>query len=117
MEEAYVSAIPYIKEIEEKQSKIIGIEGMCGAGKSTLGEVLHTVYPESNLFHADDYFLQPHQRTAERFAEVGGNLDRERMKEEIKTYQVLLEAEEQIERVEGKLASEVITRLKRKYGE
>ena len=83
MESVYVSAIPYIKEIEEKQSKIIGIEGMCGAGKSTLGEVLHTVYPESNLFHADDYFLQPHQRTAERFAEVGGNLDRERMKEEI----------------------------------
>lgn len=83
MEAAYVGAIPYIKEIEEKQSKIIGIEGMCGAGKSTLGEVLHTVYPESNLFHADDYFLQPHQRTAERFAEVGGNLDRERMKEEV----------------------------------
>ena len=83
MEEIYVNAIPYIKEIEEKQSKIIGIEGMCGAGKSTLAEVLHTVYPDSNLFHADDYFLQPHQRTAERFAEVGGNLDRERMKEEL----------------------------------
>ena len=83
MEEAYVSAIPYIKEIEEKQSKIIGIEGMCGAGKSTLAEVFHAVYPESNLFHADDYFLQPHQRTEERLTEVGGNLDRERMKEEI----------------------------------
>ena len=83
MEGIYVSAIPYIKEIEKKQSKVIAIEGMCGAGKSTLGEVLHTVYPESNLFHADDYFLQPHQRTAERFAEVGGNLDRERMKDEI----------------------------------
>ena len=83
MEEAYVKAIPYIKEIEEKNSKIIGIEGMCGAGKSTLGEVLHTVYPNSNFFHADDYFLQPHQRTAERLVEIGGNLDRERMKEEI----------------------------------
>jgi len=83
MEEAYVNAIPYIKDIEANQSKIIGIEGMCGAGKSTLGEVLHMVYPESNLFHADDYFLQPHQRTSERLAEVGGNLDRERMKEEI----------------------------------
>lgn len=83
MEGIYVSAIPYIKEIEEKQCKVIGIEGMCGAGKTTLGVVLHTVYPEANLFHADDYFLQPHQRTRERFAEVGGNLDRERMKEEI----------------------------------
>ncbi len=83
MEEAYVNAIPYILEIEKRKSKVIGIEGMCGSGKSTLGEILHTVYPESNLFHADDYFLQPHQRTAERLAEVGGNLDRERMKEEI----------------------------------
>ena len=83
MEEIYVSAIPYIQRIEKNQSKVIAIEGMCGAGKSTLGAVLHKVYPESNLFHADDYFLQPHQRTPERFAEVGGNLDRERMKEEI----------------------------------
>lgn len=83
MEEEYIKSYPYILEIEKNQSKVIGIEGMCGAGKSTLGEILHKVYPESNLFHADDYFLQPHQRTEERLSEIGGNLDRERMKEEI----------------------------------
>ena len=31
----------------------------------------------------DDYFLQPYQRTEERLAEPGGNVDYERFKEEI----------------------------------
>ena len=31
----------------------------------------------------DDFFLQPHQRTAERLAEPGGNVDYERFKEEV----------------------------------
>lgn len=32
---------------------------------------------------ADDFFLRPEQRTPERLAEPGGNLDRERMKSEV----------------------------------
>lgn len=62
---------------------IIAIDGMSGSGKSTLGELLHMNYPESNLFHMDDYFLQPHQRTAKRLMEAGGNVDYERFKSEI----------------------------------
>ena len=31
----------------------------------------------------DDFFLQPHQRTKERFLEVGGNIDRERFLDEV----------------------------------
>ena len=31
----------------------------------------------------DDFFLRPEQRTPERFAEPGGNVDRERMLEEV----------------------------------
>lgn len=61
---------------------IVAIDGMAGSGKSTLGELLKAVY-ECNLFHMDDYFLQPHQRTAERLAEPGGNVDHERFKAEI----------------------------------
>jgi hypothetical protein len=30
------------------------------------------------LFHTDDFFLQPHQRTRERLESVGGNIDYER---------------------------------------
>ena len=31
----------------------------------------------------DDFFLRPEQRTPERFAEIGGNVDRERFAEEV----------------------------------
>ena len=62
---------------------VIAIDGMSASGKTTLAERLHTEFPESNLFHMDDYFLQPHQRTPERLSEVGGNVDYERFMDEI----------------------------------
>lgn len=62
---------------------VVAIDGMSGGGKTTLGELLHQEFPCSNLFHIDDYFLQPHQRTSERLVEVGGNVDYERFKDEI----------------------------------
>ncbi len=61
---------------------VVSIDGMCGSGKSTLGRVLEEIY-DCNLFHMDDFFLRPEQRTEERFAEPGGNVDYERFKEEI----------------------------------
>ncbi len=60
----------------------IAIDGMCGAGKSTLGQLLTERY-ECNLFHMDDFFLRPEQRTKERYAEPGGNVDYERFREEV----------------------------------
>lgn len=62
---------------------VIAIDGMSGSGKSTFSALLHKVFPESNLFHMDDYFLQHSQRTIERLAEVGGNVDYERFYSEI----------------------------------
>ena len=38
---------------------------------------------DCNVFHMDDFFLRPEQRTPERFAEVGGNVDYERFKDEV----------------------------------
>lgn len=67
----------------EKEQVLVAIDGMSGSGKSTLGALLHKNFPDSNLFHMDDFFLQPHQRTPERLAEIGGNVDYERFKEEI----------------------------------
>ena len=61
----------------------IAIDGMSASGKTTLGKLLHNEIPESNLFHMDDYFLQPYQRTEERLKEVGGNVDYERFMDEI----------------------------------
>lgn len=68
--------------VEDGKPVVVAIDGMCGAGKSTLGNLLHEVY-DCNLFHMDDFFLRPEQRTPERFAEVGGNVDYERFKTEI----------------------------------
>lgn len=61
---------------------IIAIDGRCASGKTTLGEKLKNKFG-GNLFHADDYFLRPHQRTEERLALPGGNFDKERFREEI----------------------------------
>ena len=61
---------------------VVSIDGMCGSGKSTLGRILEEIY-DCNLFHMDDFFLRPEQRTPERFAEPGGNVDYERFKAEI----------------------------------
>lgn len=66
----------------EEQSVTVAIDGMCGSGKSTLGRVLAEIY-DCNLFHMDDFFLQPEQRTPERLAEPGGNVDYERFQKEI----------------------------------
>ena len=60
----------------------LAIEGGSASGKSTLGSVLEQVY-DCTLLHMDDFFLQPHQRTPERFAQPGGNVDRERFLEEV----------------------------------
>ena len=61
---------------------LIAIDGMCGSGKSTLGTFLAKEL-HASLFHMDDFFLQPHQRTEERLAEPGGNVDYKRFKDEV----------------------------------
>lgn len=62
---------------------VVAIDGMSGSGKTTLAKLLHREFTNSNVFHMDDYFLQPHQKTSKRSEEVGGNVDYERFKKEI----------------------------------
>ena len=61
---------------------IIAIDGNCTAGKTTLAAVLEKEY-DCNVFHMDDFFLRPEQRTADRYAQPGGNVDYERFREEV----------------------------------
>ena len=60
----------------------IAIDGVCGGGKSTLGQAIAKKY-DCNLFHMDDFFLRSEQRTPERYAQPGGNVDYERFQEEV----------------------------------
>ena len=68
--------------LEQKSQVLVAIDGCCGAGKSTLAAALARQYA-CNVFHMDDFFLRPEQRTTERFAQTGGNVDYERFREEI----------------------------------
>ena len=68
--------------LEEKNFVIVAIDGKCTSGKTTLASQLAEIY-DCNVFHMDDFFLRPEQRTPERFAEVGGNVDYERFQEEV----------------------------------
>lgn len=60
----------------------LAVEGGSASGKTTLGQILAERYG-CTVFHMDDFFLRPEQRTAARFAEPGGNVDRERFLSEV----------------------------------
>jgi len=81
----YAKFLPLFTEIDklsQKDSLVIAIEGGSASGKTTLAEYLKQIYGCS-VFHMDDYFLRPEQRTKERLSETGGNVDRERFLEEV----------------------------------
>ncbi len=65
-----------------KDRILIAVDGRCCAGKTTLAGYISSKI-ECNVFHMDDFFLRPSQRTEERLAEPGGNSDRERFESEI----------------------------------
>ncbi len=62
--------------------KLAALDGRCASGKTTAAEILHRQYGWP-VVHADDFFLRPEQRTPERYAEPGGNIDWERLREEV----------------------------------
>ena len=75
----FARALPLFARIDrlaaERSRVLVAIEGGSASGKTTLGELLQNVYG-CPVFHMDDFFLRPEQRTEERFSEPGGNVDR-----------------------------------------
>ena len=65
-----------------KGSALVAVDGCSGSGKSHLGALLRELF-DCRLFHMDDYFLRPEQRTVQRFSQPGGNLDYERFDDEV----------------------------------
>lgn len=68
--------------LERRGRVVLAIDGSCASGKTTLAAALAADW-DCNVFHMDDFFLRPEQRTAERLAQVGGNVDYERFREEV----------------------------------
>lgn len=81
----YAELLPILTAIDKQLahgSATVAIEGSSASGKSTLADTLQQIY-NCTVLHTDDFFLRPEQRTPERLAEIGGNLDRERFADEI----------------------------------
>lgn len=72
-----------IRPLLSRQERVlVAIDGRCGAGKTTLAARLQAEFP-CRVFHMDDFFLQPYQRTPERLQAPGENVDHERFLQEV----------------------------------
>lgn len=83
----FIPFLPLLEEIDRRLTSgdaplTLAIEGGSASGKSTLAELLQALYG-CTVFHMDDFFLRPTQRTEARLAEAGGNVDRERFLAEV----------------------------------
>ena len=77
----YAQLLPLLCRIDAltrtRTRVIVAIDGPCASGKTTLAALLSRLY-DADTLHMDDYFLRPQQRTAERLARPGENVDHER---------------------------------------
>ncbi len=82
----YLWLLPLLAEIDRRKKKqrrlTVALEGGSASGKTTLSALLERIY-DCTVFHMDDYFLQPEQRTEERLSRPGENIDHERFAAEI----------------------------------
>lgn len=83
----FTEAIEIVKEkiialTKSKYAVFVAIDGGAATGKSTFAQRLSAEL-DANVFHTDDFFLRPEQKTKERMSEIGGNMDRERFLNEI----------------------------------
>jgi len=80
--ENILNRIHSLMECHKNKRVIIAIDGRCGAGKTTLAKYLEE-QTGATVFHMDDFFLRPEQRTPERFNTPGENVDHERFLSEV----------------------------------
>ena len=78
----YLDLLARLDKMLEVGNVKLAIEGSSASGKTTLADLLEQIY-DCTVFHMDDFFLRPEQRTEERFAQPGGNIDKERFLDEV----------------------------------
>ena len=86
VDKKFCDVLPLFAQIDElmrqKKHVLVGIDGDCASGKTTLSGLLKAVY-DCNIVHIDHFFLRPEQRNDARLAEPGGNIDHERFADEV----------------------------------
>lgn len=83
---AYEEWLPIFLKIDsllsEKGKLLVAIDGDCGSGKTTCGEVIEQIF-DANVFHMDDYYLPINMRV-ENWKEIpAANMDLERFRKEV----------------------------------
>ena len=83
MNDANVSAVlGLIADMQPREPYMLSIDGRCASGKTTLANELSQSL-SCNVVHMDDFYLPFALRTPERMAQPGGNIEFERLKNEI----------------------------------
>ncbi len=68
--------------LPRRERVIVAIDGRCGSGKTTLAARLQQEL-DCAVYHMDDFFPRPEQRTEERLSQPGENVDHERFLSEV----------------------------------
>jgi len=82
----YALFFPVLREVERLVERdgpaVLAIDGRCGSGKSSLGELLEELYP-CTLVHMDDFYMPPEQRMENWMEIPAGNMDLKRFEREV----------------------------------
>lgn len=70
------------KTIAENNKAVIGIDGFCASGKTTLAYAI-AKETGAQIIHTDDFFLPVEMRTDSRLSQAGGNIHYERFISEV----------------------------------
>ena len=76
------SILTRIAQLPKKPRLLITIDGPCGSGKSTLADALSAAL-NAPIIRMDDFFLPHALKTPQRLAIPGGNVDLERLMQEV----------------------------------
>lgn len=68
---------------ETGQTYLVAVDGRCASGKTTLADLLQKRIEDCYVVHMDHFFLRDEQRTTQRLATPGGNVDYERVSSEV----------------------------------
>ena len=80
--QALLAAIEEAGQRGSRKPLLVAIDGRCASGKSTIAAALAERLG-ATLIHMDDFFLRPEQRSEERLAIPGENIDHERFLAEV----------------------------------